>query len=729
MKTIRLKIIILYVVASVCLLSLGGYSWYSSQQMSQKVREFIRINPKSKLYNQITTNLYKLNNLYLTYSATNNLDTIQSYNIMINAIKHDIIALQNEYDSTTEILTIKSLGEIPDLLDSIQTEYFQVQKKKKESQKKFVNKLENELKKVISQYQGEDPVYIIKNIKSQILLKENLDSVYYRKKEPETSSKGLLGNIFKKKEPEPDHQPDSLIISKKVEKDTINGISFDTLAHKPREDMYASVEKVLNRLYREEIANVNNLLLFEKNIFSKNTLITYNIENRIHQFRTQEAEIQQEQRKELYAHSQKFNQTIFVIIIIFIIISFLFLYFISRDIKRNHYYQEQLLRNEEKAIREAKAKQKFLATMSHELRTPLTSIIGYADLLEGDKEVARAIKSSSSNLLHVANEILDMSKIIAGNIDMKPSPVNIKKLFDDIRLNFEVLNIKEDIKSIFEFPQIDIVVNTDGVRLYQVVYNLLHNAQKFTQKGYIKLSVQASEQNEGKVALQIKVEDTGIGIKKEDQSRIFEDYNQAGTHKDNLKGSGLGLGIVKELVSRLGGNISLESEPGKGSCFTIDFLMDTAVEEVNAEHNYNFNENAFTGFKIFSVDDDPLITKLYKRILEAHGAKVTLMNDSSAALNHLKENHYDLVITDIKMPGMTGYELLDKLIEADKKPKKIVASTANILLSKREREQLKKFDSLISKPVTKKDLLQNIAKVLNIEKEDISIAPVAVEKE
>lgn len=704
MGSIKKKILVVYLIASTCLIGLGVYSWRGSQQLTNEIKELSKPNAKSRLYKKITTDLGKLNNFYLSHSTSESYDTITSHLVLIETIKSNVEELMAEY-SPEDTSALSTLGKIPELLDSIEMEYYDIQKKKRENRNIFLDQLEEELKKSLSAY-NVDPVYVIKSIKSDVMTQE-YDTVYYNNQEPKRGN--IFSKLFKKKQ-----QEESFLIPKR---DTVT-VSLDTIASLSQPvHIELTVEQVFKTLYEQELQRLNDIQKFEKAVYAKNSRISHKIEKMIERFRRQEAQIQEAKNQELYQYSSQFNKTIVGTIVFFIVITLLFLFFIIKDIEQNNYYQVQLVKSQENALREAEAKQKFLTTMSHELRTPLTSIIGYAELLDDNKEYVKAIRSSSKHLLHVTNEILDMAKIVAGTIELKPEPVNLLNMLKDVKSNFEVLNNNENIDLIFDLPSEEIVLITDEIRLNQIIYNLLHNALKFTNKGYIKLQVKTEMIDNEKVSVYIKVADTGIGINKEDQARIFEDYNQAGTYKDKIKGSGLGLGIVKELVNRMGGTIRLESEPGKGTSFMINFTMDKGTFKENSEmKSLVIPSDAFKNRKVFVVDDDYLISKLYRSILEAYGADVLSSNDPLEAQTHLRENHhqYDLVIMDIKMPGLPGNQLLKELIEDGKRPSKVLASTANILLTDQEKDELRMFDEVILKPVHKNDFLEKIYKAFEL---------------
>ncbi|WMJ73823.1 ATP-binding protein [Cytophagaceae bacterium ABcell3] len=720
MGSVKFKILLVYLLASACLIGLGYYSWRSFQGLHGEIKELSKPNIKSQLFNNIATDIGKLNTFYLKHSVSESLDTMSNHHSLIENIKNHVVKLKSEYNEE-DTSSINTLDKIPELLDQIETEYFDIHKKKKENKNKFIQQLEKELSKALGDYNHIDPVYVIKSIKSEILMKHELDSIYYRREPPQKKKNSFLSDIFRKKaDAEEEEKEGSMVITQSIKKDTLTEVSLDTISPAPPPiKLEETVYQVINRLYNDEISRASLLQDNARRAYAKNSLVSHKIETVINKFREKENEKRETKAQILYNHAKKFNYIILGTIVFFVIFSLVFLYLILKDIEKSRFYQNKLLLNQQRVERESSAKQKFLTTMSHELRTPLTSIIGYAELLDNNNEFVKAIKSSSKHLLHVTNEVLDMAKIVAGKIEIHPKPVNITQLLNEVRQNTIVLKTNDEVELLFDLPSKDHLVISDEVRFNQILYNLLHNALKFTNRGYISLSAKVTPISSEETNLIVEVKDTGIGIKKEDQQTIFDEYNQAGTHKNDNKGNGLGLGIVKELVKRLGGTISLDSEPEKGTSFKLDFVMKTAqkLREASDKENQVIREDLFNNKSIYIIDDDPLIAKLYKNIFEGYKAKVITQSNSTTALEHLLKNHtkYDLVITDLRMPLLSGIELLNRLVKHDKRPSKIVASTANVLLTSEEKTQLQMFDELLIKPVNKSTLLLKSANVLGLE--------------
>ncbi len=319
----------------------------------------------------------------------------------------------------------------------------------------------------------------------------------------------------------------------------------------------------------------------------------------------------------------------------------------------------------------------------------------------------------------MTNEILDMAKIKAGIIEIKNEAFILNEVFEMIESNFKPLIENQNLEAVFNHPQAPVYVIADQYRIQQIVYNLVHNALKYTENGYIKVDYTATPKDNEEVLISIIIEDSGIGMTHEEQKTIFKDYQQAGTHKNKMKGTGLGMGIVKNLVSKLGGKLSLKSEVNQGTKFTINFRFKQASKEEIKKEEVNeieLSKDALKHHKIFVVDDDLLITKLYQGIFKQFGAIIEVSNFPKQAFTHLKENQdYDMVIFDMKMPEMTGSELLEKLEQHNARPKNTVICTANVLLSDKDKDDFKKFDYRLFKPLKKKDIIKLITQVFKIE--------------
>ncbi len=325
-----------------------------------------------------------------------------------------------------------------------------------------------------------------------------------------------------------------------------------------------------------------------------------------------------------------------------------------------------------------KAKSNFLANMSHEIRTPMNSISGMSELIIRDsdddnvKRQAMMIKSASRSLLAIINDILDYSKIESGKMELRPEDISMASLVSDIvmiikiRLKDKTIEFKTDIDK-----NIPSRARVDEVRIKQILVNLLGNAVKFTQTGYIKLGMKLKKSDDTNDHLSMYIEDTGTGIRPENLEKIFSSFTQVDTKRNRaVEGTGLGLAISKELAELMGGSISVESEYGKGTTFRVDIPLDVTDPTPIGDISDYFGtvkaevfEPSFKalGSKILVVDDNEMNLEVASGILAPYDADVTCVSSGAKAIEIFGEKQYDIVFMDHMMPGMDGVEAMNRL--------------------------------------------------------------------
>lgn len=374
-----------------------------------------------------------------------------------------------------------------------------------------------------------------------------------------------------------------------------------------------------------------------------------------------------------------------------------------------------------------KAKSEFLANISHEIRTPMNAILGFSEVMlntvqsNQQRSYLKTILNSGKTLLSLINDILDLSKIEAGRLEISPEPIDIQVVLHEIgqifaqKLEEKGLDYIIDIADNFP-PSITI----DEVRFRQILLNIVGNAIKFTDYGYIKLKLRVLSENSGIIAFSIDVEDSGIGINKEDQAKIFESFSQkSGQDSKKYGGTGLGLAISRRLCELMNGEITLESEEGRGSTFTITFYdikySDDVVEHKD-EFSWNEEEIIFENLKILVVDDVPSNRDLVLSYLNNYNLTCYEAENGRVAVESTLAFKPDLVFMDIRMPGMTGYEATE-IIKTDENTKDIpiVALTASTMRSETE-TILKLFDGYLRKPIQKKSLINEMCRHLPFQK-------------
>ena len=368
------------------------------------------------------------------------------------------------------------------------------------------------------------------------------------------------------------------------------------------------------------------------------------------------------------------------------------------------------------------AKSEFLANMSHELRTPMNGIIGMAEFLldssldDEQRDNAETLHGSSQNLLYILNDILDISKIEAGELDVETVPFHVGTAVRQIVQLF--LPLASDKGVTLEFHKDDdtpSVVTGDLGKFQQILRNLISNALKFTDKGSITISL-----NKGKGRfLNIVVQDTGIGIPEDKFDAIFEKFTQADTSVTRqFGGTGLGLAITQQLVELLGGEISVESVVGEGSVFRFELPLDAANEDVKPVNLYDAKQDASAGdlpthIRVLAVDDHPVNQKFVMKLLTKLGfSNVDLAENGRQALDMIEKNAYDLVLMDCQMPELDGYQAtteLRKIEEGTGEHLPVIALTANAMVGDRDKCLKAGMDDYLSKPI-KPDKLAGLIK-------------------
>lgn len=396
-------------------------------------------------------------------------------------------------------------------------------------------------------------------------------------------------------------------------------------------------------------------------------------------------------------------------------------------------YENDILEARERAVKLAQVKSRFLSNMSHEIRSPLTAIMGFTEIIEKvemDQEkrnFLHAIKTSSEHLLSTVNDVLDFSKLDAGKLKLEHQPFLISNAIEEVSFALATTSAAKKNITIETNINLDktLIVSGDLFRLKQILYNLLSNAVKFTEEGGVSVTASVSGSTEKSVVVKIVVADTGIGIPNDQLKTVFEEFTQVTTSKTSketrrsIKGTGLGLSICKLLVELQGGTISVGSVLNQGSVFTFSIPYEIANNMVEKEISTVVSTNDFiatlSGKRALVVEDNEVNVMLITMLLKKVGIIFDVAKDGEKGLELFETNTYDIILTDINVPKLTGDELA-KIIrdhaDASKSGVPIIGLTATIVQDDLDAYVLAGINTVMVKPFKQDQLYHTIEQYL-----------------
>ena len=478
-------------------------------------------------------------------------------------------------------------------------------------------------------------------------------------------------------------------------------------------------------------------LLIERaaNLRYSNSIITQEINQILRDIEEEEvnASLARLYKKQTLVHAA--SRKIGLIAVSSILVALLFLALISHDISRGMFYRKQLEKAKLVAENLLRSREKLILTISHDIRAPLSSIMGYIELLQRRHPDARQqyylenMRSSSDHVLSLVNDLLDYQRLESGQIELHRLPFRVPALFQEIGMSFRPLAEAKNLQLewVLQPEEMEQVYLGDTIRLRQVVSNLLSNAIKFTDEGKVSLIVSIEQVESYQYALVILVRDTGPGIPYEERERIFGEFARLyGT--EQVEGFGLGLSITRKLVQLMHGTLTLESEEGEGSRFKVcvplplagnQFMaVDMPTKEADPEEALPTLDPSLAGQQVtcLLVDDDPLQLALTEELLKQSQVEVVCCTNPRKVCEWLRSRTFAVVITDIQMPQMDGYQLLRMIREsdiegADRLP--VVALSANV---GKEQEHYREagFTAFLNKPFTAAQLISLLNELLKV---------------
>lgn len=416
-------------------------------------------------------------------------------------------------------------------------------------------------------------------------------------------------------------------------------------------------------------------------------------------------------------------KVIWQVVITAVLILFVVLYWVGRlkkEIDLRKLTELSLKSARVDAERANQAKSDFLANMSHEIRTPMNAVIGFTqllletDLTNKQQNYLDSIKVGGNGLLHIINDILDLSKIEAGKLSIEYMPVDVHKLLDEIHQVFKgSMKDKGLVFSVNIAESVPKYLVLDGNRVRQILLNLVGNAQKFTDQGAVEINVYASNDSTGMINIQltIQVKDTGIGIEIESMGHIFRNFEQHKKHNtQKYGGTGLGLAISRKLAEKMNGQLTANSEIGEGSAFSLQ-LNDVAIASSITEHSVVSHNYKFERAVVLVVDDVDTNRMVVCKYLEPFPFELVEARNGIEAVSLALKVKPDLILMDLRMPEMDGYQATLNIKKKIDVP--IIALTASALEGRDTKQEKLVFDSYLRKPILKSSLIEAIGKYLD----------------
>ncbi len=389
---------------------------------------------------------------------------------------------------------------------------------------------------------------------------------------------------------------------------------------------------------------------------------------------------------------------------------------VARDITEQKNIEKELMEAKIFAEDAMKSKQQFLSTMSHEIRTPMNAIIGFTKVMSKthmtakQREYIEAMKISGDTLIVLINDILDLAKVDAGKMTFEQIPFKIASSISAILHLFETKIHEKNLVLVKEYDnKIPEVLVGDQVRLHQIILNLVSNAVKFTTKGKITVSIYLLSEDEEKITIEFSVKDTGIGIPENKIEKIFENFEQESTGTSRLYGgTGLGLAIVKQLVEAQGGSIQIKSKIGEGSTFSFILSFQKTKATTELETEIIELETEIKKIKVLVVEDIALNQLLMRTLLDDFGFDYYIAENGKNAIAKLQTNRYDIILMDLQMPEMNGFEATEYIRNTMNSKIPIIALTADVTTVDITKCKAVGMNDYISKPFDEKLLYNKI---------------------
>ena len=700
-KKIGRNVIVGFGVSVIVLIFIAIYSFQNLDRLKKTADDLANPNELIIVLQQIISDISHMENGVFTYLHTNDPMYLATYYTYADSIEpklnkiDSLTAITGNYDGKTDsILHLYSLKK--DIMEML------VEFDKKKLNKAFFDSIRKEFSR--------------------------------RKKKKRLNHLDTLNNV---------NQLYTRIISLFQGKEkSVSDYTLDTLAQ-----ANLSLDEVVNIIvgYPDSVGQKNlQSVDFISRLFEKDYALTHEIRNIANSILRDEIADNEGNKVKASEIARRAITILTIIISVNLLLIFLFLILIFSDVVKSKKFQEELIQARNQAEQASILKSNFLATMSHEIRTPLTTIIGFNDLLaksdlnpEQRNHIA-VVESASNHLLKVIDKILTLSKIQAGQINLENKAFNLPELINNI---YNSLKYNAAVKGINFFTHCpdtkDLWVSGDYIHARQILTNVISNAIKFTSKGSVGVFCRYHEKEHNKLLMEFLIRDSGVGIPDEKINQIFAEFNQIDfTATRKYGGTGLGLTISQKLAELMGGSIKVKSIPEKGSTFIITLPFEKISEEEflkETKPKAPGNMQMLKHITAMVVDDDEINATLSQRVLQNFDVDTDMVLLPMAALEKFKQKHYDVVLLDIHMPEMSGYEVAREMrqweIENNMEQSVIIAFTADVM-----QDDITKFtrfgiSGYIEKPFKEKDIYNMLCFHLGLDNEfsDSAWAPAGIE--
>ena len=715
-RGLQIQLLTIFAIAVLAVMAAGYQVRQSSREVNQTLASLSKPDEDQLRLRYLLAYLSEAENNLRIFALTSDKEYFNIYNYLIEEVENSLDTLKNNSHHLAD--SRAGLDSVSTLLlrrSNIIDQYLTVRDQLESFN--FANEAYSQIKKS----PPDSSVNMLRTSISVITTYDTIADASNYNQMPEMKTQGFFNKVKKlfSKKPEEDPEQDSvpLILSR-------TQIISDSAVVKHQDTaIFKKVKTALTNVGKREQKRYNTLKEQELDMLRNSSLITDQV---MTIFRKIESQEQRSNQLRTQKATEKAQNSIFIlgsISVLSLLSILLFIYLIIRGLRQSNLIRLELIKVTRESMELARVKEEFLANMSHEIRTPLSAIIGFSEQLihtplnKIQQEYLGAVRRSSNHLLETVNDILDLSKLGAGKLKIEATPFRIGDVLEDVISTFGMSASEKGLE--FEAScnnGSDLILLGDPLRLRQILYNLLSNAIKFTEKGSIVVECNLKQENNQCNTI-ITVKDTGKGIAPEVLPSIFDDFKQAeSSSARRYGGTGLGLAISRRLARLQNGDITVESTPETGSVFTVEIPYEiTDTEPMERETSPIFMDTNLKGRRLLLVDDDVFNILLARIIAENHGMKVDIASNGRQAMDLINTNFYEIILTDIQMPEISGMELVEYIRHHPTRSVSllpVIAFTAGKIERYEPKYMDAGFNEVLQKPFSETAFLQCMANQL-----------------